>query len=30
MIDHRLDRVLSHLPAGTNVRDLLRAMLHAK
>jgi AcrR family transcriptional regulator len=30
MIDHRLDRVLSHLPAGTNERDLLRAMLNIK
>ena len=30
MIDHRLDRVLSHLPAGTNERDLLRAMLRGK
>lgn len=30
MIDHRLDPVLSHLPEGTNERDLLRAMLHGK
>jgi AcrR family transcriptional regulator len=30
MIDHRLDRVLSYLPKGTDARDLLRAMLRGK
>jgi AcrR family transcriptional regulator len=30
MIDHRLDHLLSYLPKGTDVRDLLRAMIRAK
>ena len=30
MIDHRLDQILSYLPAGTDVRDLLRAMITSK
>ena len=30
MIDHRLERVLSHLPDGADERTLLRAMLDMK
>jgi AcrR family transcriptional regulator len=30
MIDHRLDPMLAHLPKGTDVNDLLRAMIRSK
>jgi AcrR family transcriptional regulator len=30
MIDHRLEPMLSHLPKGTDVNDLLRAMIRQK
>lgn len=30
MIDHRLEPMLAHLPKGTDVNDLLRAMIRAK
>jgi AcrR family transcriptional regulator len=30
MIDHRLEPMLAHLPKGTNVNDLLRAMIRGK